>query len=106
MNTLSAICIQTATKVKPGSRIWHGFQRWWPAGNSAPCLLCAFCVLVAIGLAVATGLHRPRPTLESSRAGKINLRAGLSPNQRVTANIDERSLDQAFVMYADLTGRT
>jgi len=39
-------------------------------------------------------------------AGKLPLRVGLSPNERVTADMNQTSLAQALIMYSELTGRT
>jgi hypothetical protein len=35
----------------------------------------------------------------------IHLRPGLSPDEKMTAYVDERDLPKAFRMYAELTGR-
>jgi hypothetical protein len=35
----------------------------------------------------------------------IPLRAGLAPEEKLTALVDERNLPQALLMYAELTGR-
>jgi hypothetical protein len=39
-------------------------------------------------------------------AGCLPLRAGLSRSDRVTVNINETNLSQAFITYSELTGRT
>ena len=65
-------------------------------------LTCIFCLLVGL----FGSLSDSNPSDEITRAPHIALRPGLSANQRVTADINETNLDQAFVMYAELTGRT
>jgi hypothetical protein len=39
-------------------------------------------------------------------SGKLPLRAGLSPSERVTVDINQTNLTQALIMYSELTGRS
>jgi len=38
--------------------------------------------------------------------GKVPLRAGLLPSERVTVDMNQTNLAQALIMYSELTGRT
>jgi hypothetical protein len=61
-------------------------------------LLLAFCFL---GDGNPSGV-----TNSDSVPAKLPLRPGLSPNDRITANLEGLSVEKALAMYAELTGRT
>jgi hypothetical protein len=50
---------------------------------------------------LAFGPRQPR-----SGSHNLTLRAGLSPSDRVTVEINQTNLAQALIMYSELTGRT
>src|SRR5712672_2004553 len=60
-------------------------------------LLLPALLLIAFGI---NSVQRPVQT------SKIPLRAGLSPSDRITVDINQTNLAQALIMYSELTGRT
>jgi hypothetical protein len=67
--------------------------------------VAVFALLIAVSLGVAIASYYGNANRERGQLLKIALRRGLSDQQRVTANINETNLAQAFVMYSELTGR-
>jgi hypothetical protein len=82
--------IQSAVKSKTNSPAAILSRRSF--GLSA--LLLACCLILTVNAEELVG-----------RAGTIPLRAGLDPDQRLTAQLTITNLDLALLMYAELTGR-
>jgi hypothetical protein len=63
--------------------------------------------LIALFLAVMVLLTPGTNTRQPfSVSSKIPLRAGLSPTERLTVDMNQTNLAQALIMYSELTGRT
>ena len=64
---------------------------------------CLLALLLPVLVLVTLGTYsRQAPSVSTS----VPLRAGLSPSDRVTVDMNQTHLTQALLMYSELTGRT
>jgi len=63
--------------------------------------LPAIATLLLAGVGIWSGSVK----ITSGVQGEIQLRQGLSPDEKMTAYVDGRDLPKAFRMYSELTGR-
>ena len=63
--------------------------------------LIALFVLALVLICLATNYRH-----DSLISGKLPLRAGLAPSERVTMDMNQTNLAPALAMYSELTGRT
>jgi len=65
------------------------------------CALAAVAILLLAGVGFWSGSVKSTSGIQ----GAIQLRQGLSPDEKMTAYVDARDLPKAFRMYSELTGR-